>query len=97
MQDERGSRFNRLALARGTLAPFVIRKLDALGYPPRIIKDDAPGNDARSRRQGDYSVRTSILPVTVALMRAARRSRRSATTSFTLPVNRPISVTPVRM
>ena len=49
MQDDRGARFYRLALARGLLAPFVIRQLDTLGYFPLILKDDAPGGDARSR------------------------------------------------
>ena len=49
VQDERGPRFYRVSLARGPLAPFVIRQLDALGYLPRILKDDAPGGDARSR------------------------------------------------
>ena len=49
VQDDRGARFYRLALARGPLAPFVIRQLDTLGYLPRILKDDAPGGDARFR------------------------------------------------
>ena len=49
MQDDRGPRFYRLALARGPLAPFVIRQPDTLGYLHRILKDDAPDGDARSR------------------------------------------------
>ena len=49
VQDDRGPRFYRLALAKGPLAPFVIRQPDTLGYLHRILKDDAPGGDARSR------------------------------------------------
>ena len=49
VQDDCGPRFYRLALARGPLAPFVIRQPDTLGYLPRILKDDAPGGGARSR------------------------------------------------
>ena len=49
VQDDRGPRFYRLALARGPLTPFVIRQLHTLGYLLRIFKDDAPGGDARSR------------------------------------------------
>ena len=49
VQDDRSPRFYRISLARGPLAPFVIRQLDAHGYLPRILKDDAPGGDARSR------------------------------------------------
>ena len=49
VRDKRGPRFYRLSLARCPLVPFVIRQLDALGYRPEILKDDAPGGDAQSR------------------------------------------------
>lgn len=40
VHDERGQRFYRVSLARAPLGQFVIRQLDALGYLPRILKDD---------------------------------------------------------
>ncbi|MDQ1085044.1 MULTISPECIES: Fic family protein [Microbacterium] len=39
-QAEEGPRFYRLSLARGPLAPRLIRRLDALGYLPRMLSDD---------------------------------------------------------
>ncbi|WP_312677431.1 Fic family protein [Microbacterium sp.] len=36
-----GPRFYRLSLARGPLAPRLIRRLDALGYLPKILSNDA--------------------------------------------------------
>ncbi|GAA1753896.1 Fic family protein [Agromyces humatus] len=38
--DERGPRFYRTALSRGPLAPFIVRRLDALGYLPRMLEHD---------------------------------------------------------
>ena len=49
VQDEHGPRFYRVSLAKAPLAPLVIRQPDTLGYLPRILKEDAPGGDARSR------------------------------------------------
>lgn len=37
---EAGPRFYRLSLSRGPLAPRLIRRLDALGYLPRLLADD---------------------------------------------------------
>lgn len=37
---EEGPRFYRLSLSRGPLAPRLIRRLDALGYLPRMLSDD---------------------------------------------------------
>lgn len=37
---EEGPRFYRLSLSRGPLAPRLIRRLDALGYLPRMLADD---------------------------------------------------------
>lgn len=39
-QAEEGQRFYRLSLARGPLATRLIRRLDALGYLPRMLADD---------------------------------------------------------
>jgi len=39
-QAEEGPRFYRLSLARGPLAPRLIRRLDALGYLPRMLSAD---------------------------------------------------------
>ncbi|SIS18609.1 Fic family protein [Microbacterium sp. RURRCA19A] len=39
-QAEEGPRFYRLSLSRGPLAPRLIRRLDALGYLPRMLSDD---------------------------------------------------------
>ena len=46
--DQRGQRFYRVSLARGPLSPFIVRRLDELGYLPRILKDDDGGGSARS-------------------------------------------------
>ena len=37
---EEGPRFYRLSLSRGPLAPRLIRRLDTLGYLPRMLSDD---------------------------------------------------------
>lgn len=39
-QAEEGPRFYRLSLSRGPLAPRLIRRLDALGYLPKLLADD---------------------------------------------------------
>lgn len=39
-QAEEGPRFYRLSLSRGPLAPRLIRRLDALGYLPRMLAND---------------------------------------------------------
>lgn len=39
-QAEEGPRFYRLSLSRGPLAPRLIRRLDALGYLPKMLADD---------------------------------------------------------
>lgn len=39
-QSTEGARFYRLSLARGPLAPRLIRQLDALGYLPRMLSGD---------------------------------------------------------
>ncbi|KRE29405.1 hypothetical protein ASG80_19875 [Agromyces sp. Soil535] len=46
--DQRGQRFYRVSLARGPLSPFIVRRLDELGYLPRILKEDDAGGSARS-------------------------------------------------
>ncbi len=51
VHDERGQRFYRVALARGPLAPFIVRRLDALGYLPRILKDDDRASSPRGSDQ----------------------------------------------
>jgi len=39
-QAEEGPRFYRLSLSRGPLAPRLIRRLDTLGYLPKMLADD---------------------------------------------------------
>jgi hypothetical protein len=40
VQDARGPRFYRVVVSRPPLAAFLIRQLDALGFLPRILRDD---------------------------------------------------------
>jgi len=42
-QASAGPRFYRLSLARGPLAPRVIRRLDVLGHLPKMLSNDAEG------------------------------------------------------
>lgn len=40
VQDTRGPRFYKVPLTRPPFAPFLVRQLDALGYLPKILRED---------------------------------------------------------